>query len=232
MAFPNLCCWKIQFHETDRAFEPQQVSISSNGAAYSYDEQRLRSNSIQGLFAMPVGEEDTEDAELWCYAGPSRFLFTIIEETEGDLEAEDLESTVGENTESSAGTRLREMAKEEDSTLMPSSPPPTLKFLVDAEEKHRMKRLIEEALKAQRSCSLNESREKKEASVARLTPVAASSPTALPTRHSGAGLTQAWRGQQSYDRPNTGKVGKVDTPQLQEASRAPRCKDHGRCGEV
>ncbi|RRT71836.1 hypothetical protein B296_00012474 [Ensete ventricosum] len=171
MAFPNLCCWKIQFHETDRAFEPQQVSISSNGAAYSYDEQRLRSNSIRGLFAMPVGEEDTEDAELWCYAGPSRFLFTIIEETEGDFEAEDLESTVGENTESSAGTRLREMAKEEDSTLMPSSPPPTLKFLVDAEEKHRMKRLMEEALKAQRSCSLNESREKKEASVARLPPL-------------------------------------------------------------
>ncbi|RRT55797.1 hypothetical protein B296_00043305 [Ensete ventricosum] len=36
-----------------------------------------------------------------------------------------------------------------------------------------------------------------------------------PTRHGEATLTQALRGQQSYDRPNTGKVGKVDIPQLQ-----------------
>ncbi|RWW44910.1 hypothetical protein BHE74_00049298 [Ensete ventricosum] len=35
------------------------------------------------------------------------------------------------------------------------------------------------------------------------------------TRHEEVGLTQAWRGQRSYDRPNTGKVGKVDIPQLQ-----------------
>ncbi|RRT50664.1 hypothetical protein B296_00018673 [Ensete ventricosum] len=36
-----------------------------------------------------------------------------------------------------------------------------------------------------------------------------------PTRHGEAGLTQAWKGQRSYDRPDTGKVGKVDTPYLQ-----------------
>ncbi|RRT36883.1 hypothetical protein B296_00039959 [Ensete ventricosum] len=57
-------------------------------------------------------------------------------------------------------------------------------------------------------------------------------PLAWPTQHSGAGLTHAWRGQQSCDRPNMGKVGEVDTPQLQEARHAPHCKDHGGCGEA
>ncbi|RZS02079.1 hypothetical protein BHM03_00032047 [Ensete ventricosum] len=39
-------------------------------------------------------------------------------------------------------------------------------------------------------------------------------PPMWPTRHEKAGLTRAWRGQRSYDRPNTDKVGKVDIPQL------------------
>ncbi|RWW59584.1 hypothetical protein BHE74_00033470 [Ensete ventricosum] len=34
-------------------------------------------------------------------------------------------------------------------------------------------------------------------------------------RREKVGLTQTWRGQRSYDRPNTSKVGKVDIPQLQ-----------------
>ncbi|CAL9211271.1 unnamed protein product [Musa hybrid cultivar] len=189
MAFPSLCCWKGQSDESYTVLEPQQVSISSNGAAYSDDERRhLRSNSTKDMFAMPFGGEDTEDAELWCYAGPSRLLFTIIEEEEEDLETEDGESTVGENTERSAERTLRnmlEMSQEDDSTLMPSSPPPTLKFLMDAEEKHYKKRLMDEALKVQRSCNLNESREKKEASVAPHPPVAASSPTGTRSQLKG-----------------------------------------------
>ncbi|RZR84781.1 hypothetical protein BHM03_00011661 [Ensete ventricosum] len=40
-------------------------------------------------------------------------------------------------------------------------------------------------------------------------------PSTWPTRHGEVGLTQAWRDQQSYGGPNTGKVGKVDIPQLQ-----------------
>ncbi|RZS10735.1 hypothetical protein BHM03_00042000, partial [Ensete ventricosum] len=40
-------------------------------------------------------------------------------------------------------------------------------------------------------------------------------PSTWPTRHREAGLTQAWRSQRSYGRPDTGKVGKVDTPYLQ-----------------
>ncbi|RWW69394.1 hypothetical protein BHE74_00023003 [Ensete ventricosum] len=40
-------------------------------------------------------------------------------------------------------------------------------------------------------------------------------PSTWPTRHGEAGLTQAWRSQRSYGRPDTGKVGKVDTPYLQ-----------------
>ncbi|RRT46012.1 hypothetical protein B296_00013188 [Ensete ventricosum] len=57
-------------------------------------------------------------------------------------------------------------------------------------------------------------------------------PPTWPTIHVGAGLTQAWKGQPSYDRPDKGKMGKVDMPQLQEGRRAPRRKDHGRRGEV
>ncbi|RWW68863.1 hypothetical protein BHE74_00023582 [Ensete ventricosum] len=40
-------------------------------------------------------------------------------------------------------------------------------------------------------------------------------PPTWPTRHREADLTQARRGQRSYARPNTGKVGKIDIPQLQ-----------------
>ncbi|RWW19351.1 hypothetical protein GW17_00016601 [Ensete ventricosum] len=57
-------------------------------------------------------------------------------------------------------------------------------------------------------------------------------PSTWLTRHVGAGLTQAWKGQPSYDRPDKGKVGKVDMPQLQEGRHAPRRKDHERRGEV
>ncbi|RWW75532.1 hypothetical protein BHE74_00016419 [Ensete ventricosum] len=54
-------------------------------------------------------------------------------------------------------------------------------------------------------------------------------PPTWPTRHGEAGLTQAWRGQRSYGRPDTGKVGKVDTPYLQ-ARLAARTTDGN--GEV
>ncbi|RRT64930.1 hypothetical protein B296_00005951 [Ensete ventricosum] len=37
-------------------------------------------------------------------------------------------------------------------------------------------------------------------------------PPTWPTRRVGADLTQAWKGQPSYDRPDKGKVGKVDIP--------------------
>ncbi|RRT78498.1 hypothetical protein B296_00014638 [Ensete ventricosum] len=40
-------------------------------------------------------------------------------------------------------------------------------------------------------------------------------PPTWSTRLGEADLTQAWRGQRSYDRPDTDKVGKVDTPYLQ-----------------
>ncbi|RWW88059.1 hypothetical protein BHE74_00003080 [Ensete ventricosum] len=58
------------------------------------------------------------------------------------------------------------------------------------------------------------------------------SPPTWSTRRVEADLTQVWRGQQSYDRSNTGKVGKVDMPQLQKARRTPRCKDHEWRGEL
>ncbi|RRT41986.1 hypothetical protein B296_00024708 [Ensete ventricosum] len=57
-------------------------------------------------------------------------------------------------------------------------------------------------------------------------------PLTWPTRRVGAGLTQAWKGQSSYDRPDKGNGGKVDIPQLQEGRRMPRRKDHEQRGEV
>ncbi|RRT69691.1 hypothetical protein B296_00028863 [Ensete ventricosum] len=57
-------------------------------------------------------------------------------------------------------------------------------------------------------------------------------PSTWPTRCVGAGLTQAWKGQPSYDRLDKGKVDKVDIPQLQGGRRAPYRKDHRRYGDV
>ncbi|RWW35323.1 hypothetical protein BHE74_00059756 [Ensete ventricosum] len=53
-------------------------------------------------------------------------------------------------------------------------------------------------------------------------------PPTWPTRRVGADLTQVWKGHSSYGRPDKGKVGNVDIPQLQGGRRAPRRKDHGR----
>ncbi|RZR84694.1 hypothetical protein BHM03_00011574, partial [Ensete ventricosum] len=57
-------------------------------------------------------------------------------------------------------------------------------------------------------------------------------PSTWSTRRVGAGLTQAWKGQPSYGRPDKGNGGKVDIPQLQEGRHAPRRKDHEQRGEV
>ncbi|RZR98586.1 hypothetical protein BHM03_00027973 [Ensete ventricosum] len=46
------------------------------------------------------------------------------------------------------------------------------------------------------------------------------SPLTWPTRRVGVGLTQAWKGQPLYDRPDKGKVGKIDIP---------NCKKDGAC---
>ncbi|RWW02082.1 hypothetical protein GW17_00034846 [Ensete ventricosum] len=49
------------------------------------------------------------------------------------------------------------------------------------------------------------------------------------TRHGEADLTQAWRNQRLYDRPNTGKVGKVDITQRQTRLAARTTDDMVRC---
>ncbi|RRT61165.1 hypothetical protein B296_00005509 [Ensete ventricosum] len=49
------------------------------------------------------------------------------------------------------------------------------------------------------------------------------------TRHGEADLTQAWRNQRLYDRPNTGKVGKVDITQRQARLDARTTDDMVRC---
>ncbi|RRT31501.1 hypothetical protein B296_00037007 [Ensete ventricosum] len=54
-------------------------------------------------------------------------------------------------------------------------------------------------------------------------------PLTWSTRHGEAGLTQAWRGQRSYDRPNTGKVGKVDITQRQARLAARTMDGTVRC---
>ncbi|RZR80918.1 hypothetical protein BHM03_00007028 [Ensete ventricosum] len=54
-------------------------------------------------------------------------------------------------------------------------------------------------------------------------------PPTWPTRHGEACLTQAWRGQRSYGRPNTGKVAKVDITQRQARLAASTTDGMVRC---
>ncbi|KAM7256272.1 hypothetical protein ACFE04_012013 [Oxalis oulophora] len=97
---------------------------------------------------------EAELMRLHNLSGPSRFLFTIKEETNDDLESEDGKSiknqfllspipspplkisTLGFNPQLEYSSEL----------LKSSSPPPKLKFLRDAEEKHLRKLLMEKEI--------------------------------------------------------------------------------------
>ncbi|RWW48627.1 hypothetical protein BHE74_00045281 [Ensete ventricosum] len=57
-------------------------------------------------------------------------------------------------------------------------------------------------------------------------------PPTWPTRHEEVGLTQVWRGQRSYDRPNTGKVGKVNITQRQACLAARTTDGMVRCNDM
>ncbi|GAA0160700.1 hypothetical protein LIER_17194 [Lithospermum erythrorhizon] len=114
------------------------------------------------------GEEDSIDNEMMRsqqLSGPPRYLFTIKEETNEDLESEDMKSRVEETpyltptaspyltpplaplTPSQNNQKLLslfELVSDAEFNKIRSSPPPTFKFLRDAEEKHFRRKTNEE----------------------------------------------------------------------------------------
>ncbi|WOL09271.1 hypothetical protein Cni_G18024 [Canna indica] len=194
---PYLLCWKKPCFLSPAALNPQEIRVAVNGAARSDD----------GQLKPFGGDDSAMDAELMSLAGHPRSLFTIEEETQEDLESEDKGSRKGTVRKSLGDLLLSnetplsspplfspprtpmgcykpngfnplfEPSKEDGLAWAWSSPPPTFKFLKDAEEKLYRKTLMEEALKVERSCRHLESKGKKEASAHRLPHVTASSPT-------------------------------------------------------
>lgn len=161
---PYLFCWKKPSFLIPTPLNPQGIC---NEAVHS-DEGHGQLKPL----------EDSEDAELMSLAGYPRSLFTIEEETQEDLESwgskkgpirkslRDLlrshETPTATPPSSPAPTP---MARQQKTMLnsqpeVSSSPPPTLKFLRDAEEKLYRKTLVEEALKVQISCRQMENRDK------------------------------------------------------------------------
>lgn len=151
---PYLFCWNKPCFLTSTALNPQE---------------------IHGQIKPFGGDQDAVTAELMCLAGPPRSLYTIEEETQEELESEvdkegrkgssrgslrDLLLIVDSPTATSPPTPTDFCKPKgefnplfEPSKQVCSSPPPTLKFLRDAEEKLYRRTLREEALKVQISSS-------------------------------------------------------------------------------
>lgn len=164
---PYLFCWKTPSFLIPTALNPQGIC---NGAVHS----------DEGHGQLKPLEEDSADAELMSLAGYPRSLFTIEEETLEDLESwgskkgpirkslRDLlrshETPTATPPSSPAPTPMarqkKTMLNSQPEPEASSSPPPTLKFLRDAEEKLYRKTLVEEALKVHISCRLMENRDK------------------------------------------------------------------------
>ncbi|KAG9150213.1 hypothetical protein Leryth_009781 [Lithospermum erythrorhizon] len=149
-------CWK-------------KPSSLSTRRPLNFQEPQAQSDMEINLWDNPLGEEDIIDIELMNQehiSGPPRFLFTIEEETNEDLEAEDRKSRVEETPyltpmaspsyftppltplRSSQNHQkiisLFELASDAEFNRIWSSPPPTFKFLRDAEEKLFRRKINEE----------------------------------------------------------------------------------------
>ncbi|KAG6487163.1 hypothetical protein ZIOFF_055746 [Zingiber officinale] len=159
---PYLFCWKKPSFLIPAALNSDGICT---GADHSDDGH-----------GQPKPLED--DAELMCLAGYQRSLFTIEEETQDDLEScgskkgpirKSLRDLLQSNETPTAtplsSPALTPMACQKKTMLhsqpeASSSPPPTFKFLRDAEEKLYRKTLVEEALKVQISCRQMENRDR------------------------------------------------------------------------
>lgn len=161
---PFLFCWKKPSFLIPTALNP-------NGICAREDHSDEGHGQLKPL-------EDSADAELMNLAGYPRSLFTIEEETLEDLVSwgsnkgpfrKSLRDLLQSNETPTAtplsSPALTPMACQKKTMLnsqpeASSSPPPTFKFLRDAEEKLYRKTLVEEALKVQISCRQMENRDR------------------------------------------------------------------------
>jgi len=115
-----LFCWKKPNSLSSTALNPQEICTSANT-----DES---SDGQHKDLLLPFGEEGmkAELMRLHSLSGPSRFLFTIKEETKEDLESEDGKSRDGRSRKSSRGRSLSDvlLTAETPSFLTPLSSPP------------------------------------------------------------------------------------------------------------
>ncbi|XP_047943726.1 uncharacterized protein LOC125190454 [Salvia hispanica] len=108
-----------------------------------------------GVKAKGYGEEGVESElmRLHNLCGPPRFLFTIKEESREDLESEDGKSRISNRLSFGIGSPIPSPAfrasnlwsGEAELNRLRSSPPPTFKFLKDAEDKFVRKQEAEKS---------------------------------------------------------------------------------------
>ncbi|KAK6935886.1 hypothetical protein RJ641_032916 [Dillenia turbinata] len=174
-------CWKRPItHDGSENTEELTASVR-NSDANCHELVDPEIGNTKDVVLRAFGDEgvETELMRLHNLSGPPKFLFTIKEETKEDLESDDGKSRGGSRKGSrtrslsdllvavetpflsplssprvnpSVFNPLFESSIESELNRLRSSPPPTLKFLRDAEEK-LYKRLIAEAEKrAQKNC--------------------------------------------------------------------------------
>ncbi|KAG9160801.1 hypothetical protein Leryth_008632 [Lithospermum erythrorhizon] len=146
-------CWK-------------KPSTLSSRRPLNLQEPQAQNELDKDLWDNKFVEEDSIDAELMRLqqlSGPPRFLFTIKEETNEDLESEEVEETPYLTPSASPlyftppftpplrsshnhhkFLSMFELASDAEFNKIRSSPPPTFKFLRDAEEKLFRKKINEE----------------------------------------------------------------------------------------
>ncbi|XP_057782829.1 uncharacterized protein LOC131000775 [Salvia miltiorrhiza] len=136
-------CWK----------NPDSVGSSrelTNSIRSQFEQQDVETGlSKSDLAAKGYGEEGVESELMRMHnlCGPPRFLFTIKEESREDLDSEDGKSRISNCKSFGIGSPLAspavrasnlwsgEAMAEAEVNRLRSSPPPTFKFLKDAEDK-------------------------------------------------------------------------------------------------
>ncbi|KAL2472645.1 hypothetical protein Fot_48381 [Forsythia ovata] len=166
-SFSCLFCWKKPNSVNSGQEETNSVK-NPEESRDGHEQIDLELGSSKDLLFKGYGEQgvETELMRLHNLCGPPRFLFTIKEESEEDLESDDDDkSKDGLDTPyltpiSSPSIRafdscynhefnslFESLSEEELLNTLRSSPPPKLKFLKDAEDKLFKRLLMEEAKK-------------------------------------------------------------------------------------
>ncbi|KAF8396782.1 hypothetical protein HHK36_018414 [Tetracentron sinense] len=126
-----LFCWKRPSSLSSTVLNSQQlcnsVRITDAHGNQSNTQLHMHSGSSKDLLLKPFGEDgvETELVRLHSLSGPSRFLFTIKEETKEDLESEDGKSRGDKSRKGSRSRSLSDLLiTVETPYLTPLSSPP------------------------------------------------------------------------------------------------------------